>query len=223
MNAEARKLATKGNFGFPTELARAAKDARKGERTKANIRIAVCHCLNKLSLADLTVSEICQAAKIAHGTFYIYFADRNILVGDVALRYISFVQGEMHRASQQEPADPMRAATATYVALFEQNPGLMKCLINHLDGFPEAKKAFQTLNRQWLENVVAATERRLALEGRSLAHDELMRRAYALGGMTDQYLTGLLLSNDPNMASFSSDRDAVIDTLNLLWRRGMEP
>ena len=129
----------------------------------------------------------------------------------------------MHRASQQEPADPMRAATATYVALFEQNPGLMKCLINHLDGFPEAKKAFQTLNRQWLENVVAVTERRLALEGRSLAHDELMRRAYALGGMTDQYLTGLLLSNDPNMASFSSDRDAVIDTLNLLWRRGMEP
>lgn len=223
MKTERQQLVASEDFGFPTELARAAIDARKGERTKANIRIAVCQCLNKCSLAELTVSEICKEAKIAHGTFYIYFTDRNILIGDVALRFIAFVQGEMHRASQQEPADPMRAATATYVALFEQNPGLMKCLINHLDGFPEAKKAFQTLNRQWLESVVAATERRLAQEGKSLDHDELMRRAYALGGMTDQYLTGLLLSNDPNMTSFSTDRDAVIDTLNLLWRRGMEP
>ncbi|NOX39628.1 MAG: hypothetical protein GXP05_03680 [Alphaproteobacteria bacterium] len=49
-----------------------------------------------------------------------------------------------------------------------------------------------------------------------------MRRAYALGGMIDQYLAGLLLDKDPNMEPFSQNREEIIDTLNLLWERGMQ-
>ena len=50
-----------------------------------------------------------------------------------------------------------------------------------------------------------------------------MRRADALGGMTDQYLGSLLLSNDPNVREVSKNMELVIDTLTLLWQRGMEP
>ena len=86
-----------------------------------------------------------------------------------------------------------------------------------------AQAAFQKLNREWLDTVVAATERRLALNGDTIDHDELMRRAYALGGMTDQYLINLFLAKDPNMQSFSKDKEAVIKTLSLLWNKGLQP
>lgn len=211
------------DFCFPNEIMRLAKGSRKGERTRAAIQSALCHCLERSSPISLTVADICDQAGVAPGTFYIYFPDRNALIGDVALRFIAFMQTEMHKASRQRKVDPVRAATATYIRLFENNSGLMRCLLNHLDGIPEARTAFQTLNREWLESVVVTTERQWIQQGRRVDHDELMRRAYALGGMTDQYLSGLLLSNDPNMQAISKDREVVIDTLTLLWQRGMEP
>lgn len=49
----------------------------------------------------------------------------------------------------------------------------------------------------------------------------ISRRAYALGGMVDQHLSDLLLSKDPNLAEISQDREAVLETLSLIWERGM--
>ena len=183
----------------------------------------MCRALEQVGPEALTIAGICAQAKVAHGTFYIYFANRNAAIDDVLLRFSAFVQARMRAASQLQPESPTRAATATYMGLFEQNIGLMRCFLRHLDTFPAARTAFQELNRAWLELVVASAERRLRRAGRAVAHDELMRRAYALGGMVDQYLAGLLLDHDPHMAAFSRDREALADTFNLLWERGMEP
>ena len=99
----------------------------------------------------------------------------------------------------------------------------MRCLVQPLDGFPEAQAAFQRLNREWIDTVVASVERRQRREGAAdpIPRAELLRRAYALGGMVDQYLSNLLLSKDPNLAEISQDREAVLETLSLIWERGM--
>lgn len=218
------KASTRGaGFSFKAEMAAVASALKKGERTKAAIRIAACECLEKVSPADLTIAGICGRARVSHGTFYIYFANRNTLVADVLLRFSAFVQAKMRQASKGGAGHAARAATSAYMHLFEQNLGLMKCLVRGLDDFPEAQSAFQSLNREWLDTVVASAQAHLRQSGRPIEHDELMRRAYALGGMVDQYLAGLLIDKDPNMTPFSQDREAVIDTFNLLWERGMEP
>lgn len=209
-------------LNFSDELAIMARASQKGERTKTALQIAMCKCMENVSLADLTIASICDHANVSHGTFYIYFTNRNALIVDVLLRFSAFIQTKMRQASKGKPDNPTRAATSTYMRLFEQNLGLMKCFLRHLDDFPEAQAAFQSLNREWIETVVASTEDHLQQSGRPFNHDELMRRAYALGGMVDQYLAGFLLDKDPNLKLLSQDRKAVIDTLNLLWERGME-
>jgi len=50
-----------------------------------------------------------------------------------------------------------------------------------------------------------------------------MRRAYALGGMVDQYLSGLYLSRDDGIIAVSGDAGAVVDTLTMIWKKGMQP
>jgi uncharacterized protein YgfB (UPF0149 family) len=50
-----------------------------------------------------------------------------------------------------------------------------------------------------------------------------MRRAYALGGMVDQYLSGLYLSRDDGIVAISGDAAAVVDTLTMIWQKGMQP
>jgi hypothetical protein len=76
--------------------------------------------------------------------------------------------------------------------------------------------AFERLNREWTETVVAAWVRRS-----DTPRDELLRRAHALGGMVDQYLIMLHFGSDPDLARISRDRAAVIETLSHIWQQGM--
>ncbi len=210
-------------YDFGQALLDESRNPRKRDRTRALIQNVGCRLLDGTSLASLTVSQICREAGIAHGSFYNYFPDRQAFVADLLLRFVDYLQDVMRRASRAADSEPVRATTAAYFHLFEQNPGLMKCLVNHLEDFPSCREAFQKLNREWTAQVVAATQRNRSVSGSAAAlpRDELLRRAYALGGMVDQYLTALVLNQDPTLASVSRDRDAVIDTLTLIWTRGL--
>ena len=206
-----------------TLLAERAQDKPKGERTRAQIMMAACNVLDRTPPQDVTIGAICKTAGIAHGTFYIYFPDRDALLADLLLGFVAHLQGRMLAAGHDTPQDRIRAATRAYAVMFERNQGLMRCLVHHLDTFPEARAAFHRLNRDWLETVVGAMQRRLEQEGRAVTGDELWRRAYALGGMVDHYLSSLFLSREPGVVAVSASRDAVIETLSLIWERGLEP
>ncbi|MFC2970030.1 TetR/AcrR family transcriptional regulator [Acidimangrovimonas pyrenivorans] len=213
-----------GTFAYPDILVARSAEQPKGARTRAQIQAAACAVLDRKGPSDLTVAAICAEAGISNGTFYIYFADRTLLLEELLIGFGGFVLDMLRSASAARTEAPMRAANSAYYELFRHNRGLMRCLVHHLDGYPEAQAAFHRLNRDWIETVVAAAMRRLqrAGWGGEIGHDELMRRAYALGGMVDQYLASLLLSGDPALVAVSQDREAVLDTLTLIWERGME-
>ena len=210
-------------YDFGSFLLLQAKNLRKSERTQADIFNAGCSLLNRHALASLKVSTICREAGIAHGTFYIYFPNRQAFVATLLLRFVDYLQTIMHQASKTVNDDTVRTTMRAYYQLFVQNTGMMKCLINHLEEFPSSLAAFQKLNREWATTVVAAAKNNLLYSGtdRVISREELFRRAYALGGMVDQYLSALLLHHDPTLESVSRDREAVIETLSLIWERGM--
>lgn len=210
---------------YSRALIAAAAGQGRGARTRAALLAAASDLLETRPPAELTIAAICEGAGVAHGTFYIHFADRQALTDTLLEGFVTFLQRGMRAATRiPSGAEATRAATSAYVALFEANAGLMRCLVHHLDAFPGAQAAFQRLNAEWVATVVRAAERRARREGRDApSHDDLTRRAYALGGMVDQYLAALILSRDPGVAAVSTDREAVIGTLCLIWERGMEP
>lgn len=213
-------------FRFADVVIGQAMQGRKTERTQARLQAAACRLLEDVTPRELKVAEICAAAGVAHGTFYLYFRDIRHLMAETLTAFVGFMQGAMRGAARVGGGDRIRASTAAYVALFEENAGLMRCLVSRLDDFPEAAEAFQALNRDWAATVVEARLRCFAREGGPAAppaRDELMRRAYALGGMIDQYLIALFFGRDATLAEVSRDRDAVVATLSLIWERGMEP
>ena len=210
-------------FNFGQTLLFDAKQRKKRDRTQAEIYNAGCTLLNRISPTSLKVSEICDEAGVAHGTFYIYFPNRQTFVANLLLHFVDYLQLVMHRASRSKKTDTVGATMRAYYQLFEQNTGMMRCLINNLEEFPSSQQAFQKLNREWAATIVISNERKLAQSGRAgkISRDELYRRAYALGGMVDQYLSAHLLNRDPFLNSISRDREAVIETLCLIWKRGM--
>lgn len=211
-------------FRFAVRLVDEAAACRKAERTQARIQAAACRLLDDRTANELKVAEICAEAGLAHGTFYLYFRDVRHLMAETLTGFVAFMQASMRGAARIGGRDRIRASNAAYVALFEENAGLMRCLVSRVDDFPEAAEAFQALNRDWAATVVEARLRQLARAGQAAPpRDELMRRAYALGGMIDQYLIALFFGRDTTLAEISKDRDAVVATLSLIWERGMEP
>lgn len=211
---------------FADHLSASVSEGRKSERTQARLQAAACRLLETVSPLELKVADLCSEAGVAHGTFYVYFRDVRHMLGETLTAFVGFMQTVMRGAARDGAgADRARRSTAAYVALFEQNAGLMRCLVSRLDDLPEATDAFQRLNREWTETVMEARLRRLAHQDRAgmVTREELLRRAYALGGMVDQYLIALLFGRDDTLAAVSRDREAVVDTLNVIWERGMEP
>ena len=211
-------------FSFAHRLTAQASTARKAERTQARLQAAACRLLQDRMANELKVAEICAAAGLAHGTFYIYFRDVRHLMAETLTAFVAFVQASMRGAARTGGRQRIHASNVAYLALFGENAGLMRCLVSRQDDFPEAAEAFAKLNRDWAQTVVEARLRQLAREGRAAPpRDELMRRAYALGGMVDQYLIALMFGRDGALADISEDREAVAATLSLIWERGMEP
>lgn len=211
------------SFSFPRALALRCDGRPKGERTRAQLQIAACKILHHDGLEALIVARICEVAGVSNGTFYIYFPDRHALLATLLSDFVTFLQSTMRAAGETRNPDPTRAATRAYFELFAQNRGLMRCLVHPLEGFPEAQAAFQRLNREWIDVVVSSVTARQLADGskQALPREELQRRAYALGGMVDHYLSNLLLSRDPNLIEVSQDQEEVQETLSLIWERGM--
>jgi AcrR family transcriptional regulator len=208
--------------GFQAALLAEAESGglRKGERTALRLRAAICALLEDVPLSQLKVQEICARAGISQGTFYLYFPDRDHLLNAVLEDFVAFVRRSMLDAARDsaDRAASLYATTLAYCRVFAANRGLMKILLNHYEDFPRARAIFQGMNRAWIDTVARSIRRRLA--DTALPDDEIVRRAYALGGMVDQYLANLMLARDDSVAAVSPDLETVARTLTEIWRHG---
>ncbi len=206
------------DFDFGEALIWGSNDLKKSDRTRAILQKAGCDLLHENSLSSLTVAMVCKETGVAHGTFYIYFKDLHDFIGQILRQFVSFTQLAMLAATKSKEVDSVRVSTLVYYRLFCANPGLMKCLLNHSEDFYEAKLALQKLNLEWATTIVNSMIQKGCEQDK---YEELMRRAYALGGMVDQYLNSLLLNKDPTVRVLSKDEDLMIDSLTAIWKQGL--
>jgi AcrR family transcriptional regulator len=208
---------------FADALLVGAVGARKSDRTRARLQAAVCELLEDNVPADLRVDQVCAKAGTSHGTFYVYFPDIHTLLTRTLAEFVDFLENALLMAGKDAPDVP-RAVTHAYFGIFESNRGLMRCLVSRAGDLPEANALFEALNRRWAELVAEAASRYAEAQGHPRPDwDDMMLRAYIMGGMVDQFLISLFFGNDETLAALSKDRDKVVTTLNTLWTRGLAP
>jgi TetR/AcrR family transcriptional regulator, ethionamide resistance regulator len=215
-------------MSFVAALRRAAEAPGLGKaaRTRLKLLAAVAARLSAgIEEAALRVSDIAAEAALAHGTFYRYFADRRMAVEALLADFVRFLRDRLAESRDGRPGSRarVRAATLTYVRLFRDNAGLMRCLMS-LDSEGAAfRGSFLELNRAWNGRVAATIARRreaVAAAGVPEPAEAALPTAYALGGMIDEFLTQLYLRRDPALAALARDEAALADLLTELWCRG---
>ena len=211
------------DYAAVLQTAAKANNLRKSEGTRLRLLAAVAMRLAKGDkVADLRVTDIADAAGVAHGTFYRYFSDREEIVEVVVSGFVSFVQDGLKEARSGQAGTLIRAhaATLAYVRLFRCNAGLMRLLLA-VDASSPARDRFHALNRDWNRRVAATIAlRRL---GASSVKEEMIEavlpEAYALGGMVDEFLAQLYLRQDPVLVGLVDDEKAVAHLLTMIWYR----
>jgi TetR/AcrR family transcriptional regulator, ethionamide resistance regulator len=211
--------------GFLAALRRAAEAPGLGktERTRLKLLAAIAARLSAgIEEAALRVADIAAEAGLAHGTFYRYFADRRVAVGALVADFVRFLRDRLAESRDGPPGSRarVRAATLTYVRLFRDNAGLMRCLMSLDNEGAGFRASFHDLNRAWNGRVAAAIAHRRDPVAEAAAVAATLPTAYALGGMIDEFLTQLYLRRDPALAALAGDEAAVADLLTELWCRG---
>ena len=158
-----------------------------------------------------TVGAITQAANTAHGTFYLYFRNKE----DAFRRVMQGITDELYDESRArwEPGDTrasVRAALGGFLDVFVRHRGLWRCLL-------EGSFTNPGIEQTWLE-IRGAFVDRTARHLRNLREEGQIREldpeiaANALGAMVEwAATTHFVLDRAP--ASF----DDVLDTLTDLW------
>ena len=109
-----------------------AEDRRlkKGARTRLRLLSATAALLQETYFHSLRIADICQAANVSQGTFYLYFTDKMDITSKLLSDFTQMVYQELDGAKSKsvDPYDTIHAPTRAYVELFYQNRGLMRCL-----------------------------------------------------------------------------------------------
>lgn len=186
----------------------------QGKQTMAKLLDAGLVVLTERGYHAARVDDVVRVAEMSHGTFYLYFANKEDLV----------------RALARECANEMTALAATLGPVTTDEAGRAE-LARWLAQFVATYRRYGAVVRAWMEDQVVDRELvRLGLEAFAAINTSLRARldeGAAAHVENTAAATAAMLAMVERLAYFTSSRDlgfddaAVVDTLTTLLHRGV--
>ena len=208
------------------EQLRTAPPKQKGLRTRQRLKIATAKILARDGYHAMRVSDISARARLAEGSFYVYFRDKT----DAALTVLSellevFLDLEVRAHSGERPQfDAIRAANRRWIAVCRANAGLMRCILQLGDEDSRLADLVQKGNQTWYERVAQSSSLR---RGRDPNGGAALFVSYLLGSMMDELVRKLVIYPDPGLHALldrlgASDED-VADAASVIYLHVLNP
>ena len=161
-----------------------------------------------------TVGAITAAANTAHGTFYLYFRNKedafNKVMEDVTGRLYDeagsrWVRGDPHAA--------IEVSIRGYLAVFLEYRGLWRCLLEGTFASPTVEKMWLDIRRRFTDRISRNLQRLLA-DGSIRPLDPALTAA-SLGSMVEWFCFTHFVLDEPPVHEHSVDE--AVRTLTDLW------
>ncbi len=173
---------------YATYLSAAAQEIRKarsGEKSRLKLMAAAARVLETVDYRDLLVESVCQEAGVAKGTFYIYFAGKDIFLKDLARGYVNFeIQTYPRLSSKNSEFTNTIKWIAWYEKTFAGNVGVLRCIVQMGAVDNEMRDIWYERNRRIVDRSMSGWMKTHPNSDPVLQR-RLMRTA---GGMLDQSL-----------------------------------
>jgi AcrR family transcriptional regulator len=151
-----------------------------------------------------TVGAITEAASTAHGTFYLYFKNKEDAFAKVFATVVVELEQESSAPWTGDARTTLHEAVAGYFAVIQRHKGMWRCLM-------EGMYQSASIERLWIE------QRRPFVERGEARKIDVKATAVALGSMTEWTAFTVAELGEPADVSVESAVDAIVE----LWYRGV--
>lgn len=194
------------------------KFASKGDRTRHRLKLAAARVLESDGFQQMRVTDVCQHAEVALGTFYNYFADKTEIATEVLFEFGEglYVQA-LSVAKGKSAFEAIRTTNQYFTTIYEQNAGLIRCLIQLDDQVPEFQRVWREARAEWIGRVARSLAKR---SGQDAVDEVTCRRvAYALECMVFQFLYDVYVRKIPDVRKIAGSEAEMVELLSALWYR----
>lgn len=202
-------------------MASEIRATRSGEKSRLKLFAAAARLLESVGYRDLNVEDISTEARLAKGTFYVYFDSKEEFLRELLGQYVAF-EGQTFPApvGDETAFAGVRRFVGWYAQTFESNVGLLRCMVQLSSTDEAAHALWQARNTAVVERAFGDLTRRLAGPPENPALLRLALRT--AGGMLDQSLfTRYGLQASPGAELRRVDYDTLVELLALLIHRAV--
>ena len=158
--------------------------------------------------------------RIDTSLFYHYFQSKADIAQEVLTDMLEAFKLEVGR--RQKDADPLATihyANQRMVALYANNPGAMRCLVDSKDDSAPFAQTWRSITLDWNRRIAASIARQFpdALP----RNDAYLALAFALSGMVDDFLFEYFVNEQAALRQAYPTHDAVAAFLTTLWCRAL--
>jgi len=157
--------------------------SRRAAGTTEQLLAAAREVFESRGYAATTVGLITQAASTAHGTFYLYFKNKE----DVFSRVMEQVGADLFAHARApwvgDPHEQLVQAIGSYLDVFAAHRGLWRCLMEGMHRSPAIERLWLDLRRPFIDRITRDIER---LQSTGLARPvDPVLAAESLGSMVE--------------------------------------
>jgi AcrR family transcriptional regulator len=189
------------------------KRQRRAAATSEQLLLAAREVFEARGFVATSVGAITEAANTAHGTFYLYFKNKE----DAFARLMGEVTGEMYREARPvraaDRSEAVEAAIRNYLTVFNANRGLWRCLIEGTHHSPAVEKLWRGLRRPFIERIETGLEHLVSIG--AVREMDTSVAAQALGSMVEWFAFAHIVLQEP--PGTRRTLDEVAHTLTDLW------
>ena len=193
---------------------------RSPKKTQAQLKAAMVRLLDSTGYHNTRISNICEEAKLAKGTFYTRFDDKQDLIVEILQEYAQIqIQVMPDISASLEPFQLMHRFNYWFALTFKENAGIHRTLMQLSEIMPSVSAIWDN----YLHHMTR-TYAHILGENTSEKIDKSLETVivFSLGGMLDQALYAIYATHRSDLyESSSEDIDHLVETITLLQYRAL--
>ncbi len=184
-------------------------------RTREKLKIATRDALNEIGFHRMRVQDITEGAGVAAGLFYRYFSDVREIVREICEDFMD----ELNAVTRNLPAlahpyDQIFERHSIAAEMFSNNPGIIRCLFQHDDDFPEFGQVWKAAAHEWNLQVADILKSHASMPSEQAEH-----MAYVLGAMTEGVFFQYLIRHTKDLFDMGREPKDIAEIIAIMWYR----
>lgn len=192
----------------------------KRARTRNALIAATAQQMEQHGYAGLTIDGIVDEARLARGTFYLYFSNRSEAAFAVRRKFSALMRARRPRRTREMTRyEVLFAVNLFYIKTYRMNARLLAGREALTHDLPKAAVLRDFLNHRWARLILRDITRSTAMTAMVEEDRRSLLAVRTAIAMSDELLREALIYHSPTMNDLASDDHTLAEVMSIIWYR----